>query len=236
MAAKRKGQGEVVSKKAKKSTSNAQVVIEIPPPQYATLTAVIEGDTEINIHRLGKKLQDEFEARDSNKPIPKKQKRNYDEEFIDSIYFIDKNGFPIDAPKKITSSTLIGFPSSGFKKAMVFAARQFKNLKMTELRGRFFVNQYTPFVRIEGKPKVDKFWRRIGGKGPGTGTPDIGIRAKVFPWKATLEIRYLKNLISAESILNLLNTAGFSVGVGEDRPDKNGNTFGMWHVAEAKGS
>ena len=214
--------------------TKASEVITIPSPNYEVMNITIIGDTKINIHRLGKKMMQEFEDRDKNKPKPKKGARDFQNEFMDSIYFIDSKGFEIEKPKSITKSTRIGFPSSGFKKAMVYAARQFDNLKMSELRGRFFVNQFSPFVEIKGVPKMEKFNRRIGGKGPGTGTPDNGIRAEVFPWKADLQIRFLKNVISAESILNLLSVAGFAVGVGEDRPDKSGGTGGMWHIANGK--
>jgi len=223
------------------SKNEKKEVIEIPKPNYGVIQIKIGGDTPLNIHRLGKKMLQEFEDRDKNKPKPKRQARDYEREFIDSLYFIDSDGCEIPTPDVIPTlkgfkkmGVRIGFPSSAFKKAMVFAARQFDNLKMTELRGRFFVNQFTPFVQIEGVPVLDKFWRRIGGKGPGTGTPDIGIRATVFPWSASLEIRFLKNVISAESVLNLLSTAGFSVGIGEDRPDKSGGTFGTWHIIDGE--
>jgi len=203
-------------------------VIMIKKPNIDYLKIDIVGDTPVNIHRLSKKLKDEFDARDQNKPIKKRGARDKQVEFMDSLYYIDGKGEEVQMPKKITSSTRFGFPSSGFKKAMVFAARQYQNIKMTELRGRFFV--MNSFVEIKGKPVMDEFWRRINSKGPGTGTPDIGVRA-VFPkWSATLHIKYNKDVISAESVVNLLQTAGLSVGIGEDRPDKSGNTFGMWHV------
>lgn len=215
-----------MAKKAKKED-----IIVIPKPQYETMNVPIVGDTQLQCHRLGKKMSQEFEDRDYNRP-KKKVPRDYDQEYLDSLYYINADGFEVEAPKKLTKTTRYGFPSSAFKKAMISAARQFSNIKMTELRGRFFVNQFQPFVEIKGKPELQKFWRRIGGKGPGTGTPDNGIRA-VFPtWSAMLEIRFLESSISAESIINLLGTAGFSVGVGEDRPDKSGGTFGMWHIVE----
>lgn len=216
---------------AKKKESK---VITIPAPNYEVMKVRIVGDTPIKIHRLGKKMMQEFEDRDHNRPKPKKAERDYPAEFIDSLYFIDANGFEVAPPKAVKKNTRIGFPSSGFKKAMVSAARQFDNIKMTEIRGRFFVNKEVPFVEIKGNPKLDKFWRRIGGKGPGTGTPDIGIRAIIFPWSAELTIKFLKNTISAESILNLLSVAGFSVGVGEERPDKSGDTGGLFHIANSK--
>ena len=208
--------------------------IVIPLPKYKILNVKLIGDTKINIHRLGKKMMQEFEDRDKNKPKPKRGARDFQEEFMDSLYFIDPKGFEVARPKSLTKDVRIGFPSSAFKKAMVFAARQFDNLKMSELKGRFFVNQFTPFVEIKGTPRLEKFNRRIGGKGPGTGTPDNGIRAEVFPWSAEVQIRFLENVISAESILNLLSVAGFAVGVGEDRPDKSGGTGGMWHIMNGK--
>lgn len=211
---------------AKKEKREQMIVINKPNNKYITLNIV--GTEPLNVHRLGKKLKDEFDARDQNKPIKKKGPRNKQAEFQDSLYYIDSNCKEVPAPQKITKTTRFGFPASGFKKAMIFACRQFKNLAMTEMRGRFFVQNH--YVEIKGKPVMDEFWRRIGGKGPGTGTPDIGIRAVFSEWTAQLNIKYNADVISAESIANLLSTAGFSVGIGEDRPDKSGNTFGMWEV------
>lgn len=202
--------------------------IIIKKPDFRMLEVKIKGITPLNVHRLGKKLQQEFEERDQNKPKKKKGPRDYEVEFRDSLYYIDKNNIETTAPKKISAKTRFGYPASGLKKAMVFAARQYDNLKMTELKGRFFV--IGEFIHIEGKPEMDKFWRRIGGKGPGTGTPDIGIRAVFKDWKSKIQIRYNADVISAESVINLLATAGQAVGLGEDRPDKNGNSYGQWEV------
>lgn len=204
--------------------------IEVKRPNERLINVPIISETPLNIHRLGKKLKQEFEDRDAGKPkVKKKGPRDYDAEFMDSLYFIDDKGFEIDMPKKITKIIRFGFPASGFKKAIVSACRQFDNLAMTEIRGRIFVlGQY---VEIKGKPVMDKFWRRIGGKGPGTGTPDIGVRA-VFPeWSATLRVKFNADIITTESVVNLVAAAGFSVGIGEDRPEKSGNTFGMWRIA-----
>ena len=206
----------------------AEQKIEIKRPDFRYMDIEIVGERPLNIHRLGKKLEDEFRARDKDKPVKKKQVRDYQAEFEDSLYYIDKNFKETKAPNKITASTRFGFPASGFKKAMVGAGRNFKGVEMTKLRGRFFVEN--EFVEIKGKPVKDEFWRRIGGKGSGTGTPDIGVRA-VFPeWSATLHLKYNADVISAESVINLLYTAGFSDGIGEDRPNKSGNSFGTWTI------
>ena len=45
-----------------------------------------------------------------------------------------------------------------------------------------------------------------------------------------MTIRHNARALTAEQIVNLINTGGFAVGVGEWRPEKNGQ-FGLFHVA-----
>jgi hypothetical protein len=203
-------------------------LVHIKKSNWRELVVTIQGTDPLNIHRLSDKMQQEFEERDHNKPKKKKQERDYNEEFRQSLYYIDKGFELIKPPNKIAKSTRFGFPASGLKKAMVSACRNFANIAMTEARGRFFVLHR--YIRIEGKPELDKFWRRIGGKGAGTGTPDIGIRATFKSWAATIYLTYNADLITAESVINLLAEAGMAVGLGEDRPEKSGNTCGRFEV------
>jgi len=209
-------------------------IVEIHALNRKQLTVNIVGDTPLFVHRLPAKLKIEFEARNSGKATPKNKVRDRQLEFHESLYWLDKNGNEIIAKNDVTKHKYWGFPSSGFKKAAISACRQFKGIKMTEVRGSFFVTGR--YVMIEGSPRIqqeqgcDGIWVREGGKGPGTGTPNIRYRAEYPVWKAKMNITYNANMISAEQIFNLFNTAGFSVGVGEDRPDKSGGTGGMFHV------
>ena len=209
-------------------------IVEIHALNRKQLTVNIVGDTPLFVHRLPAKLKIEFEARNSGKSIPKNKVRDRQLEFCESLYWLDKAGNEIVAKNDVAKHKYWGFPASGFKKAAISACRAFKGIKMTEMRGSFHVNGR--YVMIEGSPRIqqeqgcDGIWVREGGKGPGTGTPNIRYRAEFPVWKAKLNITYNGNMISAEQIYNLFNTAGFSVGVGEDRPDKSGGTGGMFHV------
>lgn len=209
-------------------------IVEIHPLNRKELKVNIVGDTPIFIHRLPAKLKLEFEARNEGKAMPKKKIRNRQQEFCESLYWLDKDGNEIVCGKNPGKHKYWGFPASGFKKAAISACRAFKSIKMTEIRGAFHVNGR--YVMIKGSPRIqqeqgcDGIWVREGGKGPGTGTPNIRYRAEYPEWSATLNITYNANMISAEQIYNLFNTAGFAVGVGEDRPDKSGGTGGMFHV------
>lgn len=62
------------------------------------------------------------------------------------------------------------------------------------------------------------------------GTADLRYRPEFSEWHAKLLVRYNANVLSESQILNLLNVAGFAVGVGEWRPEKDGQ-YGMFHVA-----
>jgi len=208
-----------------------EIIIEKPKDKIIKLRII--GDTELKMHRLGKKAKEELDHTKEGKRAKKSKPRNYQEEFMDSMHYIDKVGKAIfEPPKKLLKTTRFGFPASGFKKAMISAVRQYQNVKMTEVKGIFFI--IGEYVEIKGTPLLDGFWRRIGGKGPGTGTPDWGIRAKFPKWSAELTISYTENFISPDSIANLLDAAGRCVGIGEDRPEKAGNSFGRWHVASAQ--
>ncbi len=64
----------------------------------------------------------------------------------------------------------------------------------------------------------------------GMGTADIRYRGQFWPWYVIITVRHNANVLSAGQIMNLFNTAGFGVGVGEWRSEKDGQ-HGMFHVA-----
>jgi hypothetical protein len=67
----------------------------------------------------------------------------------------------------------------------------------------------------------------------GMGTADLRYRGEFPRWWATILVRYNMAVLSEAQILNLLNTGGFAVGIGEWRPERDGMS-GMFHVATEK--
>ena len=63
------------------------------------------------------------------------------------------------------------------------------------------------------------------------GSADLRYRPEITNWSATLRISYDKALTSPEQIANLFFRAGYSVGVGDWRPERDGD-FGRFTVAE----
>ena len=120
-----------------------------------------------------------------------------------------------------------GFPVSGFKNAAVDACSFMEGQKKTIARGAFHLIDESGegLVAIKGTPHMRKDTVRVG-----MGSADMRYRGS-FPvgWKADLKIRYNKNAISAAQIVQLFNTAGFSIGIGDWRPQKDGS-YGMFQV------
>jgi hypothetical protein len=82
------------------------------------------------------------------------------------------------------------------------------------------------FAVIEGgEPVMREDMVRIG-----MGTADIRYRGEFKRWWTTIDVKHNANVMSAEQVVNLFNTAGFAVGVGEWRPERDGQ-FGRFHVA-----
>jgi hypothetical protein len=64
------------------------------------------------------------------------------------------------------------------------------------------------------------------------GVADLRFRPEYHNWQVTLLIEYEANLISPTQLVSLLDRAGFSIGIGEWRPQKKGE-HGRFKVVNA---
>jgi len=70
---------------------------------------------------------------------------------------------------------------------------------------------------IDGKPEMREDMVVVGRS-----SADLRYRGYFVGWKTTIQVEFNNALINEENILNLINTAGYGVGVGDWRPEKNG--------------
>jgi hypothetical protein len=82
-------------------------------------------------------------------------------------------------------------------------------------------------VKINGEPKMREDMVVIG-----MGSSDLRYRPEFMPWYMDISIKFNADLITPDSIINLLNLAGFGIGLGEWRPEKSGQS-GMFEVANS---
>lgn len=187
----------------------AQERIEIPRIEVEVFEITLTGDSPLIMHRWSEKAKKEM--LDKQMEVAKKGKDAKDPErdFKESIYY-DADGD-------------YAFPSVAFKNAAVSACRFTDGTKMTVARGAFHVEgEFVKITNSEPVPREDMV--RIG-----MGTADIRYRAEFSNWSAKVRLSYNKHALSKEQIVNLFNLAGFGVGIGEWRPEKDGQ-FGRFHV------
>jgi hypothetical protein len=133
-----------------------------------------------------------------------------------------------------------GFPSVAFKSAAVTAVTSVSGVTKVAARQAFHVlgddvevpgafgdvRMRQNLVRIEGcAPTMREDMVRVG-----MGTADLRYRAEFADWHARVLVRYNEATLSPSQIMNLLNTAGFAVGIGEWRAERDGLN-GAFHVA-----
>lgn len=108
-------------------------------------------------------------------------------------------------------------PPTAIKKAMLTAAMQVKGLKKTSLRASLFIEGGSiPISFARMVPRMDM--TRLSGMGR---TPDVRFRPSFEEWKARLIILFSESM-PVQTVVDLLARAG-NVGVGEWRPEKDGN-------------
>lgn len=190
-------------------------VIEIPVIEIGTLMLELVGDSPLITHAWSEKAKTAMRDKQQGRAVNKKEPKNPEAEFQAAFYR--------------TGDGRAGFPALGFKAAAVSAARQVDGLQMTFLRGAFHVPGDLIAINA-GEPIMREDTVRVG-----MGVADLRYRPEFWPWSVELPIRFNRRALTAERIIHLFNQAGFSVGVGEWRPERDGN-FGMFHVGDAQES
>lgn len=187
-----------------------RTIIRIAEPKFLNMIVEIVGKSPL-ICSNGKQAVDELIAQE-RKPEGARTKRG-----------------PRDREKAFRSSLyemgpgVYGFPATGIKRAVRDAGTRFTDEKGTHISGALQI--LTDFVQIEGdEPYMREDYVRHGGR-----TPDLAFRACFENWRMHVPIRVNSEVISEAQALTLFNLAGFAIGIGAWRPEKNG-TFGQFEV------
>lgn len=189
-----------------------EVSVELKPINISTISLKVVGDSPLLVHNWSDKNKKEMRDKHEGGAAKKRAKRNPKKEYEDSLYRLPNGGG-------------YGFPSIGFKGAAITAISQVDGLTKVQSRGAFHVTG--DLVKITGRPKMVEHNVNVG-----MGRADLRYRGQFDKWSAVLDVRYNADVITPERLVNLFNLAGFAVGVGEWRPEKDGQ-MGMFHV-EAK--
>lgn len=221
------------------ATAKSTEVVEIRPIDMKTVEVTLVGDTPMIMHAWSEKAKRMMlEAQQGKAKGKKKPIKNPVDDFIQSIYWLtEKPTYPDGSSeevceeafnKAIANGAKFGFPVTAFKQAAISAAYRMGWVKnQMGLRGAFFIeSEYGDMVEIKSDtPIMREDMVKIAG-----GTADIRYRGEFCNWSATFKVKYNANgEFSLENIINIINAGGTICGVGEWRPERDGQ-FGMYHV------
>jgi hypothetical protein len=185
--------------------------IELPPLNIQTVQFMLVGDSPLIVHAWSEKAKKLMLDKQMKKAAQAREAKDPQADYEACFYRTPDGEY--------------GFPAIGVKSAMVGACR-FVDAKMTMARGAFHID--AEMLRVFGEPRPREDMVRVG-----LGTADIRYRPEFPEWKMPVTLKFNASVMSAEQIANLLNTAGFGIGIGEWRPEKSGS-YGRFHVGTSE--
>jgi len=187
--------------------------INLKPIQTEVLKLTIKGKTPYMPEPMDEEVLERYNKIKSKQSYKKDDVP--EEEKVKAKYYYTEDG------KK-------GIPSRAIFQAMVRASSYLiekkdggmRNVKEGVLiKGGILPLKYS-------KEEVLTHWGRTSGRNR---SPRKIMRNAFYDWSVDVEIEYNKEQLSAEQIVNILNWAGFHIGVGAFRKEKTGN-FGLFEV------
>lgn len=196
-----------------------QGVVEVKPIDVRQVVVAVRGLSPVILHRWSEKARKDMLDRSMKKTV-KREPKDPEKEFKQSVYRLDDGR--------------IGFPADGFKAAMVRGAKHL-GLVMTDMRTGFFVHgEYSSkenreIVALDGELIMREDPVPIQRSGA-----EMRYRGQLNNWTTDLHISFNRAVVTEDYIVNMIEAAGYGVGIGDWRPERNG-TFGRFEVVKQAG-
>ena len=209
-----------------------EMLIEIKPLNVKYVPVRIIGDTPLIVHAWSEKAKKMMlDAQMGATKTKARELRNPVDDFINSLYWLTEKpteGTEEAFMKAIKKGAKWGFPVAAIKMAANSAAYRLKWVKnQMELRGSYFLkSEFGELAEIKGSaPEMREDMVRVG-----MGSADLRYRGEFKNWSMDLMLEYnASGGMSLEQILNCINAGGYCCGIGEWRPEKDGDN-GRFHV------
>lgn len=192
------------------STGAASVQVAPERIDIRRMTLRIRGDSPLITHAWSAKAKQMMLDKQMKKGKQAKEAKDPVQDYEDSIYRLP-DGRP-------------GFPSIGIKASAIRGAKSL-GMVMVDMKAAFHIDG--DLLPIDGEPRMREDMVRVG-----MGTADIRYRAEFPEWTIDLPITFNARTISPEQIVAMLDAGGFGTGIGEWRPEKDGQ-FGRFHAEDA---
>lgn len=189
------------------------MAIKVKPIEIKKLQFGIVGISPLIQHKWSEKGLEMLRMTAQERKKQPKGKRDPQTEAQAAMY-VTENGEP-------------GIPILAFKSALISAAHKDLGLEKTLVRKSMFfpcadVNKVVPMDTDE--PICREDFVRIGQK-----QTDLRYRPEFKEWRVRIVCEIDAQALTEQDVVNLVNRAGFGVGIGEWRPE-NGGEYGRFAI------
>lgn len=216
------------------AAKKVEETIEIRPLDIKRVPIKIVGDTPLIVHAWSEKAKRMMlEAQMKTTKTKARELRDPYDDFINSMYWLTEKpeSTPEAFEKAIKAGAKFGFPVTAIKMAGNASAYRLGWVKnQMGLRGAYFLkSEYGDMAEIiSDAPIMREDMVRVG-----MGSADLRYRGEFRNWSINLTLEYnASGDYSLEQICNIINAGGYACGLGEWRPEKDGD-FGRYHIESA---
>ncbi len=193
--------------------STKKTDVKLPPLEIQRMKVKIRGISPLVMHAFDEKTRQQIEEKQTGRAMKGKAAKDVVECFNAARYVHD------------AKDCLLAIH---IKKAMMAAADlvdmwKSEVAKALFVRGSLRAGEYIPI--LGAKPQMRRDAVRLASK-----VADLRYRPEYIDWRAEFVVEFNSRAITAEQILNLISVAGFSCGIGENRPSKSGGDWGRFEL------
>lgn len=187
------------------ATANAEV--KLPPIQKRRIVVSIVGTSPLIQHRWSEKAKATMRDKQAGKKTKNRDVRDPEREGREAAYYTDDGHF--------------GVPAMAIKSALISAAHKDIGVEKTVVKKALFIecDDRNNCLHMDcDEPEIREDTVRVG-----MGSTDLRYRPYFFRWSVDVAIVVDAGWLQVADVCNLVDRAGFGVGIGEWRPEKGGD-------------
>ena len=198
---------------AMEQSDMSTAAIKLKPISVETVVVTVEGLTPMIQHAWSEKALRMIREKKMGKKTKDREACDPDAEFKAAAYYTEDGKY--------------GVPAMAFKSALVSAAHKDIGIEKTLVKKALFIECHDGNGVIEmqcSEPAMREDVVRVG-----MGSTDLRYRPEFRDWSFDVRCQLVTEMLRPEDLANLIDRAGFGIGIGEWRPEKGGD-FGRFRA------
>ena len=202
-------------------------IIEVQPVRIERATILIEGDGDLILNKMNARtFREQIAKHDGKKTI--KEVPNIWEDIITAIHWRD--GYPVeDTYHDMTEETLRDMLENNAPCITGFGLK--KSFCQAVVRNEIdtYATKFDNAMNVTARLEPIKFVEHFVDKAvmsPVRGKPVVVYINRFSGWSSQIHITYTENVYTLDQIVNIINMAGFGLGIGSGRS----SGYGRYHV------